>query len=290
MGGFGELGELRKLYHAGRLLVFVGAGISMGVQWESDGIGRRGPSWAELVDEAAGMLGFDNPDLLRVRGTDLQILEYFRIKEHDEFARLRNWLVTGLAPPDESLRNSAVHAALARMTKCRLFYTTNYDDFLERALTLHGRRPTAIAVEASIAAALREAAREDGASDCEIVKFHGDLNNPNEMVLSERDYERRLRLVTAMDNRLKSDVLGRAILFIGYSFRDWNVSYLFRLVNDEFHELPGSSSGRRAYIAVADPSDFEYSLFWARNMQVIPLDGVDLESDLVWLLDSIQAE
>ncbi len=69
----------------------------------------------------------------------------------------------------------------------------------------------------------------------EIVKFHGDLSNPERMVLSESDYERRLKLAEVEDQRLLSDVLGRAILFfLGYSFRDWNVSYLFRIVNDQF--------------------------------------------------------
>jgi hypothetical protein len=69
---------------------FIGAGISMAVNWERNGQTRRGLSWRELVSHAAELLGFKDPELLRVRGNDLQILEYFRLKR-GEFADLRNW-------------------------------------------------------------------------------------------------------------------------------------------------------------------------------------------------------
>src|SRR5262249_3277773 len=125
---------------------------------------------------------------------------------------------------------------------------------------------------------------------CEIVKFHGDLNNPDRMVLSETDYERRLRFAEVEDQRLRSDMLGRAILFIGYSFRDRNVSYLFRLANDQFGALPVTANGRRAYIIVADPSDFEYSLFRDRNIEVIPIVGSRRTQGVVDILNGLVDE
>jgi hypothetical protein len=107
-------------------------------------------------------------------------------------------------------------------------------------------------------------------ADVQIVKFHGDFNRPDTMVLSESDYERRMRLDTPMDLKLRSDILGRALLFIGYSFRDANVAYLFRLVTDYFGALPQSFAGKRAYILYYNPSDFELQLFNARHIEVIP--------------------
>ena len=64
-------------------------------------------------------------------------------------------------------------------------------------------------------------------------------------------------------------------MFVGYSFRDINVAYLFRTVNDMFQQLPNSFSGRRAYIIVQNPSDFENRLFHERNIEVIPAYGSD---------------
>jgi hypothetical protein len=271
--------ELRTLYHEGRLLPFIGAGISMSVSWSEGTTIHRGPSWAELVNQASNDLGFSSPELLRVRGTDLQILEYYKTK-YNSHTRLTNWLVRTMNPPDDSLRDSPVHRELAGMTKCSMFYTTNFDDFIERAFVLNGRRCSSIAVEHDLS---------NPTEGCEIVKFHGDLNHPEQMVLSESDFEKRLKLSTPMDFRFRSDVLGKAILFLGYSFRDSNVAYLFRLVNDGLGLLPNSQFGRRAYIAVADPSDFEIRLFRSRNIHVIPINGVRLTLDVADLLKEIRS-
>lgn len=264
--------DLIARYKEGRLIPFIGAGISMSVSWKtSDGKSHRGPSWGELVDQAGRMMGFDDPGLLRVRGSDLQILEYYRIKNHQQLADLRNWFFSEMRAPDEALRDSEVHTALAQLTNCGLIYTTNYDDFIERSFAIHGRTAYPVAIESHIAEALKKQTNGTMTDAVEIVKFHGDLSNPERMVLSESDYERRLKLAEVEDQRLRSDVLGRAILFLGYSFRDWNVSYLFRIVNDQFGPLPLAATGRRAYIVVADPSDFEAELFRARNIEVIPI-------------------
>lgn len=280
--------DLKSRYSEGRLLPFIGAGISMSVHWQNpvDGTPRRGISWRELVNQAARMLGYADPDLLRVRGDDLQILEYFRIKHNDQTAELRNWFNIEINAPDDALINSPIHAALAGLDKCSLFYTTNYDDFLERGLRLHGRPSKPIAMEAHIADFLIQ--ESDGVTNlAQVVKFHGDLNNPERMVLSESDYERRLSFSDVEDQRLKSDLLGRALLFLGYSFRDWNVSYLFRLVNDQFGTLPQAPTGRRAYIAVAEPSDFEYTLFRERNIEVLPIRSASQAADIADLLGGL---
>ena len=272
--------ELPRLYSDGRLMPFVGAGVSMSVRWTSQDTEKRGPSWSELVDEAARMLGFRQPDLIRARGTDLQILEYFKLLRED-IAPLTNWLVVEMQAPDEAIRDSPILAALARLDACHLYYTTNYDNFLERALALNGRTPDTVATEAQMGTHPERP---------QVVKFHGDLNNPTQMVVTESDYEKRLAFRTAMDFRLRSDVLGRAVVFLGYSFRDPNVAYLFRLVNEYFHDLPTSSTGRRAYILVADPSDFETRLFRARNIEVIPVNGGRIAEDTAAVLDAIRGD
>jgi SIR2-like domain len=275
--------DLKSRYEEGRLLPFVGAGVSMSVRWESGEGERRGISWRELVNQAARMLGFEDPDLLRVRGDDLQILEYFRLKHSGQLATLQNWFNIEIHAPDAALLKSPIHAALANLRKCPLFYTTNYDDFLERGLLLHGRLATSIALESNIAELLMKES-DSKESYVQVIKFHGDLNNPSRMVLSESDYEKRLRFTDVEDQRLKSDLLGRALLFLGYSFRDWNVSYLFRLVNETFGPLPAAPTGRRAYIAVSDPSDFEYTLFRARNIEVLPIGAMHQADDIAELL------
>jgi hypothetical protein len=274
-----SISELRSLYRDGRLLPFVGAGASASVEWRDVDRDRRGPSWAEMVDQAAFQLGFEKPRLLRIRGTELQILEYFKL-QFSGYSMLTNWLLLNMKPPDDAPKNSPIHAELSKMENCTVTYTTNFDDFIERSFALHGRNYRSVAIEAQMGS-------QPGCA--EIVKFHGDWNHPDKMVLTESDYEKRMEFKAPMDLRLWSDLLNRSVLFIGYSFRDPNVSYLFRQVKERFAQLPNSSSGRRAYIAVLDPSRFERRLFEERNIEVVPIDSKDPTMSTAQLLKDIRS-
>lgn len=267
--------ELRNTYHQGRLLPFIGAGISMSVKWKVNEKEKRGPSWSELVNYAGQLMGYNDLDLLRVRGTDLQILEYFKLRKHST-SQLHNWLVRELHPPENALLESPIHCELVELDKCKTIYTTNFDDFIERAFTLKGKEAEVIAKELDMYKATN--------GETEIIKFHGDLNNPDMMVLTEADYEKRLTLSTALDYRFISDQLNRTILFLGYSFRDPNVSYIFRMINSLFE----SSKAPKAYIVVKHPSKFEKTLFRSRNIQVIPAETDDLTGFTADLLSFIK--
>ena len=270
--------DLKNMYKTGRLVPFIGAGASMSVTWSKDGTEQRAPSWREMVNLAIEQMGISPPELLRARGTDLQILEYFKLVNHG-VAPLTNQLFARLQPSENALQDSKLHEALAALDQCRVFYTTNYDDFLERAFKLHGRKARVVDIEAHMGSRN---------TDTEIVKFHGDFNFPSSMVLTESDYEQRLKLQSPLDYRLSSDLLGRGVLFIGYSFSDYNISYLFRLVNEQFQALPETRSGRRAYIVVADPSDFEIRLFQSRNIEILPVSGKSRTEDIVKILQEIR--
>ncbi|MCY4107572.1 MAG: SIR2 family protein [Chloroflexi bacterium] len=209
------------------------------------------------------------------------MLEYFRLVRED-IAPLTNWLVANMQAPDDAIRRSPVLDALANLTLCQHYYTTNYDDFLERALRLAGRAADTVALETHLTGV--------PSSRPQVVKFHGDLNHPSRMVVTESDYEKRLAFRTAMDFRLLSDVLGRAVLFLGYSFRDPNVAYLFRLVNERLDKLAANPAGRRAYIVVADPSDFETRLYRARNIEVIGVSGGDLAGETAAVLRELTGD
>lgn len=270
--------ELKKLYRQGRVVPFIGAGASMSFQWkrtDSEGV-HRGPSWSEMVDEACRLMGYSDPELLRYRGTDLQILEFFSQKKGN-FAPLTNWLVRKFDVPDEAIKLSAVHTALAALENSRIFYTTNYDDLLERSLRLANRPVKVVARERDMAAS----------DNVEVVKFHGDFDNPDLMVLSEGHYYKRLRLDARLDFKLRSDLLNRVALFVGYSFRDLNVGLLFDQMNELFKTLPDSDTGKRAYIVVNNPSDFEYTLFQKRNIEILPTYGDKQTETLVEILEEI---
>jgi len=268
--------DLKSVYNEGRLLPFIGAGISMAIKWREGENEIRGPSWSELVDKAAYLIGFSDPDLLRVRGTDLQILEYFKLINQNNISELTNWLVREIHPPDKALKDSLIHQKLSQLNKCNTFYTTNFDTFLEDSFKLLGRKSKVIAREQHMNRSLDD--------ECEIIKFHGDLNNPEKLVLSEADYEGRLNLSTELDYRFMADLLNRKVLFLGYSFRDPNVAYLFRKINEQFKKNNGLD-GPRAYIIVKNPSKFEKTLFRSRNIEIIPAETENLTEFISDVLD-----
>ena len=260
--------ELKRLYRDGRVLPFVGAGASMSVSWMLHGKKVTGPSWREMVAEACHQLGYEDAELLRMRGSDLQILEYFAIKKGN-FAPLTNWLVRRLNASEDDLSASRLHRALARLDNCGVFYTTNYDDFVERSIEISGRKAKAITSERDMTFERKIV---------QVVKFHGDFNAPDKMVFSENHYYQRMRLDSPLDLKFRSDLLNRAALFIGYSFTDLNIGLLFEQMNSALSTLPDSTTGKRAFIIAHNPSDFEYSLFNKRNITIIPTSGDDRTS------------
>ena len=264
-----SLDLLQAFYRERRLIIFIGAGVSLSIQ--PPNAHGTFPSWEGLVNKAADMLTFSDPDLLRARGTDLQILEYYRLRNGGDVSPLTAWLIRTMDVDEATLHTAPIYAELAAMEHVSLIYTTNYDDFIERALRTHGKSVTVIAKETDADYSQR--------ADFEVVKFHGDWNNPSRMVITDSDYYARLDFRDVMDRRFSGDLLNRAVLFLGYSFRDPNIAYLFSSLKDR--RLP-------SFITVADPADFEYRLFRARNIEVEGITRFHEAEGIAQLLRSIR--
>lgn len=65
----------------------------------------------------------------------------------------------------------------------------------------------------------------------QIIKFHGDIMAEDSIVLSESQYFSRLNFDTSLDIKLRADMLGKSILFIGYSLSDINVRLMLYRLN-----------------------------------------------------------
>ena len=74
------------------------------------------------------------------------------------------------------------------------------------------------------------------------IKYHGDLSWPDTVIFSDEDYKSRIEDIDNFLNiRLRSDLLARSILFIGYSFSDGTIRNIFRELRVAFREkLPKS--------------------------------------------------
>ena len=111
--------------------------------------------------------------------------------------------------------SSPAHVELVNLGASQI-YTTNYDDLIE--LTFRS-----LNIPANVIALPKDVAMADS-EKTQIVKYHGDLRHEGTLVLTESAYYKRLDFESPMDLKFRSDILGRSVLFMGYSFRDINNS------------------------------------------------------------------
>lgn len=247
---------LRDLIKEDRLIPFVGAGLSQPL-----GL----PSWDRLIDQIADELGYD-PDVYRLSGTRLQLAEYFVAVRGsiDPLIRKLNRLFN---PPSHAIRASVSHRLLVEL-ELPVIYTTNYDRVLERAFALHKRPCHTIASIRDIATAPSNVTH--------LVKFHGSFDVPGSLVLTESDYFDRLDLESALDLKLRSDTLGRSLLFVGYGLGDLNIRYLLYKLNKLRSRLPmDRRRAPTAFLTAFGSNDIQRKLLKQWDVEIIELDPRD---------------
>ncbi len=187
------------------LILFVGAGVSscLGL-----------PSWSQLIDKIGEDLGYD-PALLSSYGDYLAVAEMYKLTK-GSFGELRSW-IDQTWHSGVNIGKSAIHSAIVDLD-FPLIYTTNYDHWIERAFSEKGKAYTKIVSIADFPG-IRS-------GQTQIIKFHGDVTNDETLVIDETSYFERMSFEGPLDIKLRSDSIGRGILFIGYSLRDINIRYL----------------------------------------------------------------
>ncbi|MCX6149707.1 MAG: SIR2 family protein [Ignavibacteriales bacterium] len=141
-------------------------------------------------------------------------------------------------------------------------YSTNQDNVLEKCYEKYGR-PINIIYDINGIANLTP-------SFPNYYKFHGDSKEPDTVVFTNTDYSSRIKNPSnPLDIRLKSDVLSKSIVFVGYSFRDPNIQLLFKELLEIFSgQLP------KSYLIQYEPNkDFEKIL--KEEYGIIPINCVE---------------
>ena len=247
--------ELVALFRQGRVIPFVGAGMSANVGY---------PSWDTLLESLGENLGqreLKHRDVVELTGNDrLRIAEYYYLTEGKQVGPIRREIDRqfGHVSPLEF----GGYVDLANLGSQRI-YTTNFDDLIERTY-----RELDIPYERI--ATPRDLARSAG-NQTEIVKYHGDLTNDPSLVLTESQYYRRLNFDSPIDLKFRADLLGKSVMFIGYSFSDINIRIIwFRLLDMmrgvEQADLPTS------YMIIMKPNPVEELLYKDAGIETIVLD------------------
>lgn len=242
------MNELISSYNSKNVILFVGAGVS-----KSLGL----PTWSELIDHIAKELGYD-PDIYKTFGDSYALAEYYRVKM-GSIGPLRSWMDTNWHSDKVDIEKSEIHKIISN-SKFPMIYTTNYDRWIEKSFELYNKPFTKVASVADIAKI------RDGKT--QIIKFHGDFDNDDTLVLDESSYYERLEFETPLDIKLRSDVLGKSVLFIGYSLTDVNLRFLFFKLAKLWKANSNGGVQPRSYIFTHRPNPIQEAILdqWGINM------------------------
>ncbi|WP_313918392.1 SIR2 family protein [Tahibacter sp.] len=257
--------ELKDAYRRRRLILFVGAGVSRGL-----GL----PSWSDLIDHMARELEYE-PEVYRTFGDYLTLAGYYRIQKG--LGPLRSWLDREWHSKDRDVSKSKIHELIAKLDFDQI-YTTNYDRWIESSFE-HWKRPyTKIANVGDLAKAQK---------GTQIVKLHGDFDDDASLVLDESSYFERLDFESPLDIKLRSDTLGKSVLFIGYSLTDINIRLLFyRLASLWKKELVAQQPP--SFIFFPRPNPIQQAMLEKWNIRVICPVSDDSTNELEKLLTALR--
>lgn len=268
MSGITDFTILRDLRRDGKLIPFVGAGLSIPL-----GL----PSWSSLLDIIADQLDYD-PAVFKLSGNNLQLAEFY-VANKGSIGPLRSEMDRLFNPTDEAIKSSRAHTALVDMN-LPLIYTTNYDRIIERAFELKRIPCHTISNIDDISVAPPNATQ--------VVKFHGTFSDDASLVLTESSYFDRLEFESAIDIKLRADILGKILLFVGYSLSDINIRYmLYKLhklrqrVRRDTNRLPS------AYLVTFGAGEVQRTLLAQWDVLVVDLDPINKSESMDLFLEQL---
>lgn len=203
------LAEMAELLSKHKLVPFLGAGISRD---------QLGFAAAGLAREMAEKLGLSTDILL----SDVSDAFVDRLGEAAFVEYLDEKLT--LVEVDES--RTSTHRLIVSLM-LNLVYTTNQDNIFELTASRLGRKYRPVVTVEDLSDAIP--------GEPLLIKFHGDPAAPASLVFGTRSYEERISASDhPLDIKLRADLLGKRLLFLGYSFQDENVRKLFATVQRAF--------------------------------------------------------
>jgi hypothetical protein len=261
--------ELALAVKERRAILFAGAGLSMNV-----GL----PSWQEFIDRMGEELGLDTDNLLGPAVSYHTLAEYYRIKQ-GSIGALRSWMDRNWKVSDEKVRASKMHALLVELD-FPIIYTTNYDRNIEAAFAAHRRDFVKVANARDIAKTREGVAQ--------IVKFHGDFDDDDSLVITETDYFNRLAFDSPLDIKFRSDALGKTVLFIGYSMTDMNIRLLLHNLWRTWQSSGYAKDRPKSFVFMARPNPMQKAVLEQWGITALSGESDDPEEALTGFLAALK--
>ena len=246
--------ELVSAISERRLIPFVGAGFSASVGF---------PQWHALLRVVASKIEdcMTYEEIAEYANDDpLRIAEYLYLRAHKSIGPVRHAISQEL--PTIGTTSSPSHVELINLGAPQV-YTTNYDDLIEDTYRSLGLDVSVVRLPRDVATASPDSTQ--------VVKYHGDLRHDDTLVLTESSYYRRLDFESPIDVKFRSDLLGKSVLFLGYSFRDINIRVIWYKLMRVMADIPPEDR-MPSYIVRLDVNPVLEELDRAVGLRTIVLD------------------
>lgn len=248
---------IRDKSENGKLVIFVGAGVSRNV--------KGMPSWEDLVREMATEVGYSKCDTCKKKTRDCESKCLLKdVYTTDEFLKIPQHLFNA----DEekyyeiikknfsiSYKGAPLSQVIFDLNPTHII-TTNYDHLLEQSTNPIRNNYEIIIEDKDICNPKK--------NNNYIIKLHGDIDKLSTIVLKEQDYLGFSETHKLIEPFFKLILAGYTILFIGYSLNDYNIKQTISWLNSV-----RSSNG----VALDEP--IGYVIFDEENISA--LHKVDLE-------------
>ncbi|RVL66296.1 SIR2 family NAD-dependent protein deacylase [Sinorhizobium meliloti] len=252
-------------------VLFVGAGVSMSV-----GL----PSWKTLVDHILSELRLDDSVMHDPDISYQTIAECYRL-QHGDITSLCEWMRQNWRVSPERIERSELHRLIVELD-FPVIYTTNYDSNLEIAYEVYGKRYAKISHVRDIASAPAGVTR--------IIKYHGDFDDEDTLILTETDYFDRLSFDSPLDVRFRSDALEATVLFIGYSMSDLNIRLLLHRIWSTWRRSGHEKDRPPSYVFMYRPNPVQEAVLRNWGVTVLAGEGADPQQALLAFIQGLRAE
>ena len=201
--------KLSNIAISNDLALFIGAGASMGA-----GL----PSWSGLLQELASELVINEREFKALGALDKAKIIDRRLQKvnRDLGKEISQRLHT---------RHFSLTHALMRSLPTDAVLTTNYDALYEMAYksaSFTGNKLSILPYNPQLQ------------SERFLLKMHGCINHPDDIVLTRKDYMRYSQKRSILGGVLQSTLLTKHILYVGFSLTDSNFQTLFDTVRNHY--------------------------------------------------------
>lgn len=189
--------------------IFAGAGLSVPAGYVN---------WSDLMSEIAHDLGLDINN-----EKDLVSLAQFHVNENLTRSKINRKILEEFTDDTKETEN---HIIISRLPLSSI-WTTNYDQLLEKAFQKENK---VVDVKYTINQLLTTRPKRD----IVIFKMHGDVNHPDQAIITKEQYEQYHATHEPYINALAGELTTKTFLFIGFSFTDPNLDYVLSRLNFRF--------------------------------------------------------